>query len=267
MSGDGKPPGPPELPDDVSAGELDSSARRELRALPKEMADMVARHLAMAARLIDDDPETAYRHAAEARRHARRIGVVRESYGFVAYRTGCWAEALAEFRAARRMIGSDAYLPIMADCERGLGRPERALSLAHSPEVARLDRTTRAELRIVESGARRDLRQYDAAVLALQDSELRGRLPKAYAARLYYAYADALRDAGRYPEATEWLARAAAADEGDETDAAERLAELDGIRITDAVDEGSEEGEEGKEGSESSGSRESPGSPGDSDSQ
>lgn len=238
-------PSGPELPDDVSASDLDSSARRELRGLPKDLADRVARHLAMAARVLDDDPETAYRHAVEARKHARRIGVVRESCGFVAYRTERWAEALTELRAARRITGSAAYLPVMADCERGMGRPERALALAHSSEVGSLDRVTRAEMRIVESGARRDLAQYDAAVLALQDGELRVRLPKPQSARLSYAYSDALRDAGRSQEATEWLARAAAADEAGETDAAERLAELDGVHITDALGEEADEIEEG----------------------
>lgn len=234
-------PTPPELPEDVSAGDLDSSARRELRGLPKDLADTVARHLAMAARLVEDDPDTAYRHAAEARRQARRIGVVREGCGFVAYRAGRWAEALTELRAARRITGNDAYLPLIADCERGVNRPERALSLAHSPEAGRLDRATRVEMSIVESGARRDLGHYDAAVLALQGSELRVRTPQQHSARLFYAYSDALRDAGRGREATEWLARAAAADEAGETDAAERLAEIDGVHITDAVEDDSDE--------------------------
>lgn len=177
---------------------------------------------------------------------ASRVGVVREACGFTAYRAGHWAVALAELRAARRMTGNDAYLPIIADCERGLGRPERALSTARSAEGARLDHSTRVELAIVESGARRDLGQYDAAVLALED-KLRARLPRSLAARLFYAYADALSDAERLDEAEEWLARAATADEAGETDAGERLADLDGVEIVDmaAIDEDS--GESGAE--------------------
>lgn len=194
----------------------------------------------MTGRLIDDDPEAAYLHAAEARRMARRVGVVREACGFAAYRAERWAEALAELRAARRMTGSDAYLAVIADCERGMGRPERALATVRSTETGSLDCSARVELRIVESGARRDLGQYDAAVQALQNPRLHASARPPYAARLFYAYADALRDAGKPDEAERWLARAAAADDAGETDAGERLADLDAIEIIDTADESSD---------------------------
>jgi hypothetical protein len=51
--------------------------------------------------------------------------------------------------------------------------------------------------------------------------------------RLRYAFADALLAAGRKDEAREWFARAAQADEDSETDAAERLLELDGVVLDD----------------------------------
>lgn len=223
----------PELPEDLTARELDPAVRRELRGLPKNLADVVARHLVMADRLLDEDPELAYRHAYEARRRAARLGVVREAAGLAAYRTGRWQEALADLRAARRMTGSDSYLPVLADCERGMGRPRRAVEAARSKEAERLDPAAQVEMRIVESGARRDLGEYDAAVLGLQDPRLWNIMPPASRARLYYAYADALGDAGKTREAEEWLARAAAADEAGETDAAERLEELDGVTFID----------------------------------
>jgi hypothetical protein len=125
----------------------------------------------------------------------------------------------------------------MADCERGLGRPERALDLAKAPEVANLEQAGRVELRIVESGARRDLGQYDAAVVTLQVPELRDRRLRPWSARLFYAYADALVDAERNEEAAEWFARAAAADRDGDTDAAERYAELEGLHILDTEDD------------------------------
>jgi tetratricopeptide (TPR) repeat protein len=202
----------------------------------------VARHLVMAGRLAEDDPEAAYRHAKAARRLASRVGLVREAAGLAAYHAGEWAEALAELRAARRLSTSeDAYLPVMADCERGLGRPERALDLVKSPEAKKLDQAGRIELRIVESGARRDLGQYDAAVVTLQVPELRDRRLRPWSARLFYAYADALVDAQREEEAAEWFARAAAADRDGETDAAERYAELEGLHILDTEEDGPEE--------------------------
>ncbi|WP_245765522.1 hypothetical protein [Nonomuraea jiangxiensis] len=173
-----------------------------------------------------------------ARRFAARIGVVREAAGIVAYRAGHFSEALSDLRAARRMTGSEAYLPVMADCERGLGRPERAIDLVRSPEAERLDRAGRIELTIVESGARRDLGQHDAAVITLQRlPELRDPQPKPWSARLAFAYADALADAGHQEAATDWFGRAMAFDEDGETDAAERYAELTGAVIEDVEED------------------------------
>lgn len=221
----------------MTGEELDEDTRAELRTLPKDLATRVARHLVMTGRLLDEDAATAYRHARAARRLASRVGVVREACGFAAYHAGEWSDALSELRAARRLPGREtAYLPVMADCERGLGRPERALDLAKSPEVKRLEQDERIELRIVESGARRDLGQPDAAVVTLQIPELNDKRLRPWSARLFYAYADALFDAGREDDARDWFAGAAAADRDGETDAAERYAELDGLEIIDTED-------------------------------
>jgi len=195
----------------------------------------VARYLVAAD--LADDPEQGYAYAQAAKRLAARVGVVREACGIVAYRTGRWAEALSELRAARRLTGRDDYLPIMADCERALGRLDRALALVREASTANLDRATQIELRIVESGIRRDQGLSDAAVLALQVPELtRGRL-RPWSARLFYAYADALLAAGRADEARDAFARAVQADPDGETDAADRLDQLDGIEFDDLEDD------------------------------
>jgi tetratricopeptide (TPR) repeat protein len=229
----------------VTAEQLDPEAWAGLRSLPKDLAIVVARHLVMAGRLLDDDPERAYLHAKTARRLGSRVAVVREGCGLAAYQAGHWGEALAELRAARRLSGREAYLPIMADCERGMERPERALSLARSAEAERLNQAERVEMRIVESGARRDMGQYDAGVLALQTPELQDQRLRPWSARLLYSYADALSAAGRDDEAAEWFAKAAAADRDGETDAAERYAELEGLEIVDTAEDFIEEIEEG----------------------
>ena len=118
------------------------------------------------------DPETAYAHAVAARERAGRVGAVREAAGLAAYRSGRYAEALADLRAARRISGDQSLLPVMADCERGLGRPERALAVAASPEAETLPAAVRAELLIVASGARRDLGQPEAAAVMLHRESL-----------------------------------------------------------------------------------------------
>jgi tetratricopeptide (TPR) repeat protein len=167
----------------------------------------------------------------EARRMAARVGIVRETVGIAAYRAGHWAEALAELRAARRLTGRTSYLPMMADSERALG------VIAESAR-ATLDRATEVELRIVESGIRRDQGLAEAAVVVLQLPELRERRLRPWSARLFYAYADALLDAGRTEQAREWFARATAADPDEMTDAAERFDALDDdIVIDDLADD------------------------------
>ena len=228
----------PPLPDDVTGHELDRAVRAELGSLAKLNADAVARHLVMAGRLIDDDPDAAYEHARAAQSRAARVGAVREAAGLAAYATRRFAEALAELRAARRIGGDDSLLPVMADCERGLGRPERALALAAAPEVASLGAAARVEMLIVASGARRDLGQHEAAVQTLRGPQLRPAARRPWSARLFYAYADALLGADRAAEAIEWFGHAVDADEGGETDAADRLAGLQGISfVEDAEDE------------------------------
>ncbi len=195
----------------------------------------MARYLVAAG--LADDPEQGYAYAQAAKRLAARVGVVREVCGIAAYRTGRWAEALSEFRAARRMTGRDDYLPIMADCERALGRLDRALAVVREGSTAHLDRATQIELRIVESGIRRDQGLSDAAVLALQVPELTSGRLRPWSARLFYAYADALLAAGRADEARDAFARAVEADPDGETDAADRLDQLDGIEFDDLEDD------------------------------
>ncbi|OKJ97105.1 hypothetical protein AMK26_30265 [Streptomyces sp. CB03234] len=204
-------------------------------SLPKTLAEDVARNLVMVAKLIDEDPEQAYAYSRIALRLASRVAAVREAAGFAAYATQKYAEALAEFRAARRMTGSVELWPVMADCERGLGRPERAMAMAGEPEVQKLDKAGQVEMRLVAAGARRDMGQLDAAIVTLQSPELASNSVQPWTARLRYAYADALLEAGREDEAREWFAKALEADKDGSTDASDRLAELDGVEFVDAA--------------------------------
>jgi tetratricopeptide (TPR) repeat protein len=218
----------PALTDDITAAGLDADVRRDLRGLQRDTADAVARHLVAAGQLVDEDPQLALEHARFARAKASRIAVVREAAGIAAYHAGEWAEALGELRAARRMGGGPGHLAVMADIERALGRPERALELSRGPEVRELDRAESIELAIVAAGARRDLGELDAAVVSLQIPELDPARREPWSARLFYAYADNLLAAGREADALQWFVHAADVDGDGETDAAQRIAELTG---------------------------------------
>jgi tetratricopeptide (TPR) repeat protein len=187
----------------------------------------------MVAAAAEPDPDRAYEYAVQARKLAARVGVVRETAGVAAYRAGRWADALAELRTARRLTGRSSYLPLMADAERALGRADRALALIHDPDTKLLDRATQIELLIVESGIRRDQGRAAAGAVVLQVPELTDGIPRPWSARLFYAYADALYDAGRREEARDWFGRAAALDPDEETDAGERYEILDSIIIED----------------------------------
>ncbi|WP_436975407.1 hypothetical protein [Nocardia asteroides] len=221
-------PDEPDLPEDVQASDLDPAVRRDLLSLDKNNAETVARHMVMAVELLEDDPRLALAHARAARQRAGRIAVVRETAGVVAYHAEEWAEALSELRTARRMSGGSGLLAVMADCERGLGRPERAIELGRSDEAQRLTGDEATELRIVVAGARMDLGQFDQAVVTLQTPDLDPARTGSAAARLFYAYADALVAAGRTDDGLQWFLNAAAADLDGETDAEDRAAELTG---------------------------------------
>lgn len=206
---------------------MDPQVRAGLRALPAGLAELIGKHLMAAALALDEgDLERALEHARFARSRAARVGIVRELAGVIAYQAGEWSEALAELRTARRLGGGPGQLALMADSERGLGRPERALELARSEAAAGLAPADAAELRIVAAGARRDLGELDAAVVELQGPDLAIERRDPWSGRLFYAYADALAATGRQDEAVRWFVAAADADEDGDTDAAERAMEL-----------------------------------------
>jgi tetratricopeptide (TPR) repeat protein len=229
----------PRIPDSITDDQVSREVRDELGSLSFDRASIVGRYL-IAAELATD-PEQAYRYAQAAKRIAARVGIVREVSGIMAYKSGRWAEALTELQAGRRMTGRNDYLPLMADSERGLGRLDRALDLVHSAEAKRLARASQIELRIVESGIRRDQGLADAAVLALQVPELTDGKQRPWSARLFYAYGEALLAAGRTEAAREAFSRAVVADEDEQTDALARLDELDGISVTDLEDDEDDE--------------------------
>lgn len=211
------------MPEGITGRELDGDLRAELRGLSKETAERVGRHLVSATLLEDEDPETALAHARFAARLGGRVGGVREIYGALAYRAGEYQTALRELRTALRITGRTDVLPMIADCERGMGRPERALDVASSPEADQLEVDATIELMIVVAGAYADTGDVQTALQTLEVPALRHKVDGRWQVRLWVAYADLLEKAGRGEEAHRWLTLAADADTEQVTDAAERL--------------------------------------------
>lgn len=243
----------PPLAEDLDLKRLPRPIQAELRGLPEGLAEVVGSHLLMAGELLDTDPTTAFAHADAARRRASRLPVVRQVAGETAYAAGEYAAALNEFRALKRMTGTADFVALAADCERGLGRPQAALTLVREGLAGRPTTALRAELRIVEAGARADLGQLAEALRVLQEELESASGPAAVRARLAYAYADLIGKAGDEQASLHWFQHAASLDTAGDTDAADRVDELQGMKLEidfDLLDDDADSDDQPDEGSE-----------------
>lgn len=213
-----------DIPDaDVSI--LPKIVLEDLASLGGGLPDKVGRLLAAARLASDENPEAAFAFARRARGMAPRSAVVRETLGVTAYRVEDYSTARKELQAARRMSANPEMLPLLADCERALGSPERALEIALSPEARRLTGADGVELLIVAAGARLDLGDADAAVAMLSRQASAARESQPWAVRLVYAYASALESAGRRADARKCWEHCIELDTEESTDAPARLAD------------------------------------------
>ena len=244
----------PNLPEGIEYGfdQLDKETKAGLRSLNKQLAEAVGNRLiAAAALLAEDDVEGALEQARYARRKASRVAVVREVTGVAAYGAEEWQLAVNELRAAQRLGGTHDHVALIADCERALGHPERAIDLYREfGSDESVDAEVRVELLIVASGARRDMGMGEAATAMLKVGGLNSPKTEPWVARLRYAYAEGLLADGLEDEAREWLSKAVAADETGETGAAERLLELEGIVVEEYDEDDDFEGDEDEDDGE-----------------
>lgn len=214
------------IPEHITGAELDVTVTAELRTLPEAIREKVARLLVASAETIDEDPALALKFAQAAKSSAARVAVVREAVGLAAYAAGEYSLALNELRTVRRLTGSDEHIATMADAERGLGRPDKALELLSGVAEGSLSEAARIEVRLVAAGARNDLGQREAALMMLQVPALTSRYWDEPLVRLRYAYADQLAVLGRQEEALTWFDRIIGNDPEQFTDAEERWAQL-----------------------------------------
>ncbi|WP_396668526.1 primosomal protein [Microbacterium sp. R86528] len=194
----------PVIPDEITANDLHPAARNELKTLTKENADWVARHLAMAANLIDTDPELAHQHAISAARRAGRIGITRETLAITAYTLGDYALALREIRTYRRITGRDDLAALMVDSERGIGRPDKALETGRAINRNTLPTTVRVHLAIALSGAHLDQNHPEKALRELDIPELDPTTAHEYSPALFTARATIHEQLGQTTHTQKW---------------------------------------------------------------
>ena len=197
----------PEIDPSVTGNELDKETLRELRFLDEKHRPWVAKHLVMAGALIDVDPELAFAHAEAASRRGGRVALVREAVGLTAYAAGKYSEALRELRTHRRISGIHDHIATIADCERALGRVDKALETLRSDEAKALKGQPRAEAAMVEAGILLDANKNEEAVKALQIPTLDMNRAFIFSPRLFELYADTLEATGQAEEAAAWRAR------------------------------------------------------------
>ena len=219
--------------DEPGVGEvLPGETLDELRetARPHAGAD-AARALADAVVALseDGDPEEAVRAARVAKRAAPRSASVREALGIALYQMGDFRSARTELAAAQRISGRQDLAAMLADIERALGRPERAVALFERVDRSKMEADTAAELLLVAASAYGDLGQPAAGVALIRRH---ARWPAElgdHHLRLAYAEGTLAEQAGDLPHAKAAFARVLQADP-DFHDTADRLERLDPSR-------------------------------------
>ncbi len=177
--------------------------------------------------LSEDAPEAAVAAAQAAKRAAPRSASAREVLGIGLYRSGRFRAARTELAAAQRISGRLELTPMLADIERALGRPERAIELFEATDRSHMEPDAAAELLLVAASAYGDLGQAAAGAALIRRH---ARWPAELAdhhLRLAYAEGSLAEQAGDLAGARRAFARVVRADPAF-YDAAERLRAVGG---------------------------------------
>ncbi|MDO5060830.1 MAG: HAD-IIA family hydrolase, partial [Actinomycetaceae bacterium] len=193
------------IPAGVEASELDKHVLNGLATLGERSQEEVAKLLVMAGQLIDIDPELGYKYAQAAVKRAGRVDAVREAAALTAYATERYQEALREVRAVRRMRGDFSLRAVEADCERALGKPEKALELIEDTPMDQVSLEEQVELVIVAAGARADMQEHETALVLVENAleKIGSKADESVISRLLQAKVEHLRSLGRNLEADE----------------------------------------------------------------
>ncbi|SMX68291.1 hypothetical protein BSP109_00479 [Brevibacterium sp. Mu109] len=174
----------------------------------------------------------------------------------MAYHTDRFEEALRELRTHRRISGSDDNLPLIADAERGRGRPQKALEIFSEASEEALGHDLYTELLMVAAGAHMDRGEVAEARALLETRNFAGNA-NGTLVRLLSVYSDVIRLqgdadlAGRYEELARRTAKATGTLFGDEDPDPNANVEIVTLEELELPDEDPDEESEQEDGSAS----------------
>jgi tetratricopeptide (TPR) repeat protein len=197
------------MPDEVT-GPGERSSFDLLPEIAREIAQVahfgsapkVKQFLVIAGEAIEaGNHQVAIDALLEAKVKAPRSVYVREMLGLAYYHLGKWREAARELAAFRRMSDRRDRDPEYADCERALGRPEKAVDVLADITAQDVSDEVLIEGLVVAGGALLDLGRPEDAVRVLEQGPAPKGSPELHHLRWYYALADALERVGRRADA------------------------------------------------------------------
>ncbi len=150
---------------------------------------------------------------------------VRELFGLSLYRTGRYAEAAAELAAVADSTGGTESHPVLMDCHRALGHPDRVEELWDELAAVSPSPELMVEGRIVRAATMADRGRLDSALRILRRPAAAVRRPLEHHLRLWYVLGDLEERAGDLPAARRWFRRIQEHSPGF-SDVAQRLAAL-----------------------------------------
>ena len=200
---------------------------KELRATARPgKGEILVKVFAEAAgAFAEENLDEAIRLGDQAKHMALRSAAIRELLGIAYYRAGKWKEAARELSAFRRLSGSTEQNPVIADCYRATGKPEKAVEVVDEMDPRKVDPAVAYEGAIVAAGALGDMKRLDDAVARLEKLDLQPNNPEEHHLRAWYVLGDLLERRGRFTQAREWFEAVSSADP-DLTDAQDRLKRL-----------------------------------------
>jgi tetratricopeptide (TPR) repeat protein len=178
-----------------------------------------------AAAFAADDYDEAIRLGGQSKHMALRAVAPRELLGLAFYRAGRWQEALRELSTFRRLSGASDQDPVLADCYRALGKPEKALAVCDEIRQGSVPAAVAYEGSIVAAGALADMGRLDEAIARLEALELSPAVAEEHHLRAWYVIGDLFERKGRFTQARSWFEAVARADPEitDAQDRADRL--------------------------------------------